>query len=285
MTRTAVVQIDIPMPGAPADGMLGYCTALSEYSRFAFGRVARAWSAEHIVLTSQRYGTLHPCYEKFRIFSDEFAEFDTIVYVDADVVPRGIPPMPDCAPRQDGRVQMMALLETQCYAGRQEGASEVVRRATRRFQPYWHRLFEQDALMQTSAHWLNTSYFNSGVMVCDRRLRTHIRSVMNAYITEHPMHDQNALNRMCFEHDIRISPLSYRYNSMLHCVMGLDALCEAICSSYFVHFSGDTKSLFANLPSFDDPEAVKLGIAQWIARGSCSSRWSLIASRALGHQR
>jgi len=243
--RNLIVQVDIP--GKVTDNVMhGYFDSLYETSKIQFAQYAKIVGADYLCIHCSRY-PLHPTYERFQIFEEEFEQYDNILYVDCDIVPSA--DAKDIFREYEGK-DFVAFSEGAVFYGNNKEISEKLKISGRMENIIKRRTdkgYIQEESQYLSNEWLENQYFNGGVFLVSKNARRIVRNAgLNNYLQAFSLFDQSAMNKMIFELNIPFTQLSYKFNGLFH-FYDNEKKSKVISSSYFIHFCGPMKNIYNEL--------------------------------------
>jgi lipopolysaccharide biosynthesis glycosyltransferase len=211
-----VLQVNIDS-GRRGDGMFSFVPDLYDYASRAAMEYSKRTGASYMVLREPVLDIYdyHPAWQRYVMFEEAFDIYDQILYLDADVVASG----PDIFERyKSPGFHAVPVLDSDPDIGPGIKAS-ILRQVA---------LFGLDL----------ASYFNSGVILVDKKTRQKIRALQwQARILDYNKEDQPTINKIV-QDEIGLKKMDWRFNCLLK---RQDQLVRAK-QAFFVHFLG--KELF-----------------------------------------
>lgn len=243
--RNLVVQVDIP--GKVTDNVMhGYFNKLYDTSKTEFAKYAKNIGADYLCIHCKRY-SLHPTYERFQIFEEEFDQYDNILYLDCDIIPASNAKNIFEEYKEN---DFAAFSEGSVFYGNNKEISEEFK-ITGRMENIIKRRndkgYTDEEGEYLSQEWLENTYFNGGVFIISQRTRKKVRERgLENYLRMFSLFDQSALNKMVYENNIPFTHLSYKYNGLFHFYSN-EIKSKIISKSYFIHFCGPMKNIYDEL--------------------------------------
>lgn len=243
--RNLIIQVDIP--GKITDNVMhGYFNGLYETSKVQFIQYAKRVGADYLCIHCSRY-PLHPTYERFQIFEEEFEQYENILYVDCDIVPSA--DAGDIFTEYEGK-DFVAFSEGSVFYGNNKEISEEFQVSGRMENIIKRRMnkgYIQEESEYLSQEWFEHKYFNGGVFLVSKAARQKVRNAgLNNYLKYFSLFDQSAMNKMICELEIPFTHLSYKFNGMFH-FYNNEIKSKIISQSYFIHFCGPMKNVYNEL--------------------------------------
>lgn len=243
--RNLIVQVDIP--GKVTENVMhGYFEDLYETSKIEFSRYAKKIGADYLCIHYKRY-SLHPTYERFQIFEEEFDKYDTILYVDYDIIP--IRSSNNIFEEYKGK-DFVAFSEGSVFYGNNKEIIDEFQVSGRMDNIIKRRMdkgYIQEESEYLTQEWLENNYFNGGVFLISQDARKKARKKgIDRYLKKFSLFDQSAMNKMICENNIPFTHLSYKYNGLFH-FFSNEIKAKIINQSYFIHFCGPMKNIYVEL--------------------------------------
>ena len=211
-----VLQVNIDS-GRRGNSMFSFVPDLYDYASRAAMAYAKKVGASYMVLRKPVLDIYdyHPAWQRYVMFEEAFDIYDQILYLDADVVASG----PDIFERyNEPGFHAVPVLDSDPDVG--PGIMASINRQV--------SLFDLDL----------PSYFNSGVILVDKKTRQQIRALQwQTRILDYNKEDQPTINKIV-QDEIGLKRMDWKFNCLLKRQDQLNRASRA----FFVHFLG--KELF-----------------------------------------
>ena len=240
-----IVQADIPGK-MKENKMHGYFEQLYEDSKKEFMQYAKNTGADYLCIHAPKY-KLHATYERFQIFEERFDGYDMILYADSDMIP--VRNAPDIF-KEYQDAAFAAFSEGSVFYGNNSELQKEFGLHSRMENIISRRMdkgYLQEEQKYLSNEWLENRYFNGGVFLIHKSARMTARSNgLEHCFKPYALYDLSAMNRLIYENKIPFTHLSYKYNGLFHFYSN-ELKAKVIKRSYFIHFCGPMKNLYAVL--------------------------------------